>query len=147
MPNCKKHDFYNKSQIHIFQPTNLTTHGYWPMSTIIKGVIIAFILLTLVDSGFMIKYLITQASVISQASFARLVTFVLTHFYFAFMLGVLYQTDHSSLEDIQIYRYSEWLVNAFVPIAVIDTLIEIMLFVLLGSQKMVSDRNVPPELK
>jgi hypothetical protein len=117
------------------------------MSTIIKGVIIAFIVLTLVDAGFMIKYLITQASVISQVSFARLVTFVLTHFYFAFMLGVLYQTDHNAMEDIQIYRYSEWLVNTFVPIAAIDTLIEVMLFVLLGAHKAISISTVSPELK
>jgi hypothetical protein len=63
------------------------------MSKIIKGVIIAVVILTLIDAGFMIKYIINHADLISKASFARLINFVLTHFYFVLMMGVVYQLD------------------------------------------------------
>ena len=105
------------------------------MSKIITGVIIAVVILTLVDAGFMIKYIITHADLISKASFARLITFVMTHFYFIFMMGILYQLDDNEIEDIKIYRYSEWIVNTFVPVAGIDTFIEVLLFILMGTHK------------
>ena len=105
------------------------------MSKIVKGVIIAIVILTMVDAGFMIKYIITHSTFISKTSFARLITFVLTHFYFVFMMGILYQIDDNAVEDIQVYRYSEWLVNTFVPVAGIDTFIEIGLFILMGTHK------------
>lgn len=112
------------------------------MSKIIKGVIIAVIILTLVDAGFMVKYIITHANLISKASFARLITFVMTHFYFVFMMGVLYQIDDNDVEEVKIYRYSEWLVNTFVPVAGIDTFIEVGLFILMGAHKAMRTSSV-----
>lgn len=51
------------------------------------------------------------------------------------MLGVLYQLDEYAPEEIQVYKYSEWLVNTFIPIAAIDTMIEVSMFIILGTQK------------
>lgn len=51
------------------------------------------------------------------------------------MLGVLYQLDEYAPEEIQVYKYSEWLVNTFIPIAALDTMIEVSMFIILGTQK------------
>jgi hypothetical protein len=63
------------------------------MSKIIKTLIIILLVSTIVDAAFLIKYIIIHNHIISKTSFARLITFVLSHFYFSFMLGILYQID------------------------------------------------------
>jgi len=50
------------------------------------------------------------------------------------MLGVLHQEEDYIVVEMQVYRYSQWLVNTFVPLAAIDTLVEIGMFLLIGTQ-------------